>query len=456
MRLSHLRHASNVQVRGDAGRIIMSLQQPETSDTTAQKSLRLIQELLAGYWPRNFGVRLWDGATWEPDRGMSARFTLVFNTPAAVRALFTQPFELSLGEAFIHKDLDIEGDINAAFNLADYLINRSWGITRRLRFALRLLGMPKSVGAGTAGKAARLSGASHSKERDRQAVSYHYDLSNDFYSLWLDDLMVYSCAYFMSPDDDLNTAQSRKLDYICRKLRLRPGQRLLDIGCGWGGLLLHAAREYGVQARGITLSRSQADFAKERIRGQRLDRKCSVEWCDYRDLTDKTGFDKIVSIGMFEHVGRRLLPGYFRKAWALLKPGGVFLNHGIASNPHQPRRPGPGFTDRYVFPDGELMPLSTTLRTAEMNGFEVRDVESLREHYALTLRHWVRRLERNSAAACRLTDETTCRIWRLYLAGSAHSFATGRLNVYQALLLKAGRGPSRLPLTRSDWYSSSP
>jgi cyclopropane-fatty-acyl-phospholipid synthase len=369
-----------------------------------------------------------------------------------VRALFTRPFELSLGEAFIQKDLDIEGDINTAFNFADYLMQRSWGIIPQMRFAMRLFGLPKPAGTSLPGKAAALCGSAHSKDRDRQAISHHYDLSNDFYSLWLDDLMVYSCAYFLSAEDDLNAAQCRKLDYVCRKLRLRPGQRLLDIGCGWGGLLLHAARRYGVEARGITLSRAQADFAKERIRTQRLDRKCSVELCDYRDLADRTGFDKIVSIGMFEHVGEKLLPLYFRKAWSLLKPGGVFLNHGIASNPSLPHTSGSGFTDRYVFPDGELLPLSTMLQAAEMNGFEVRDVESLREHYALTLREWVRRLERRWAEACRLTDEATCRIWKLYMAGSAHGFTAGRLNVYQTLFLKTNKGSSRLPLTRSDWY----
>lgn len=268
--------------------------------------------------------------------------------------------------------------------------------------------------------------------------------------------MVYSCAYFSRPDEDLDMAQQRKLDYLCRKLRLRPGDRLLDIGCGWGALLLHAVREYGVRGRGITLSRAQAEHAKERIRKEGLDGRCSVELCDYRDVAESDGFDKLVSVGMFEHVGRSRLAEYFRKAWKLLSPGGLFLNHGIAMNPLAQARKGPSFTDCYVFPDGDLLPISTTLQTAETAGFEVRDVESLREHYSLTLRHWVRRLEAHAAEAGRFTNEATCRIWRLYMAGSAHGFETGRLNVYQALLVKPDNGASGLPLTRSDWYGSSP
>lgn len=418
----------------------------------AKISLGIIQDLLADYWPRNFSVRLWDGTTWEADRGMSSRFTLVINSPAAIRAMVREPLELSLAEAYLYKDIDVEGDISAVFNVADHLIDRDWTPLDRLRFGMQILRLPSAGRKGTPGKVACLEGACHSKERDRQAISYHYDVSNDFYGLWLDRNMLYSCAYFSRPEEDLDAAQKRKLDYLCRKLRLRPGERLLDIGCGWGGLVIHAARECGVEARGITLSREQADFAKERIRREGLDGRCSVEVCDYRDARDAAGFDKVVSVGMFEHVGKALLPVYFRKAWSLLKPGGVFLNHGIASNPLSSPRRGPTFADQYVFPDGDLLPVSTTLQVAESNGFEIRDVESLREHYALTLRQWVLRLEENIAEACRLTDEFTCRIWRLYMAGSAHTFKIGKLNVYQTLLIKPDNGSSRLPLTREDWY----
>ncbi len=418
----------------------------------ANISLSLLQELLADYWPRNFAIRLWDGATWEADRGMPRRFTLVINHPAALRMMFRQPHELALAEAFVYKDLDIEGDISAAFGLADYLIGLQWDFPRRFRFGMQLLRLPAINRKRPDRKGPALEGRSHSKERDRQAISYHYDVSSDFYSLWLDNNMVYSCAYFRSPDQDLDTAQKQKLDYLCRKLRLRPGERLLDIGCGWGGLLMHAVRKYGVRARGITLSAAQADFARRRIREEGLDGQCSVDLCDYRDINDREGFDKAVSVGMFEHVGQALLWTYFRKAWTLLKPGGLFLNHGIASNALTKKSTDQSFTGRYVFPDGELLPISVTLRAAEISGFEVRDVESLREHYALTLKNWVQRLERNAAAARKLTDETTCRIWRLFMAGSAHGFKTGRLNVYQALLVKSNKGSSSLPLTREDWY----
>jgi cyclopropane-fatty-acyl-phospholipid synthase len=264
--------------------------------------------------------------------------------------------------------------------------------------------------------------------------------------------MVYSCAYFNTPEDDLDAAQLRKLDYICRKLRLRAGERFLDVGCGWGGLILHAAKYYNVDALGITLSAPQAEVASERIRRAGLESKCRVTVCDYRELAGGEPFDKIASVGMFEHVGEKLLSTYFSQAWQLLKPGGVLLNHGISYSATYHRR-GPSFIDRYVFPDADLVPVSSSLQAAENSGFEVRDVESLREHYALTLRRWVRRLEDQADEARRITNDATYRIWRIYLAGSAHGFCSGRLNVYQTLLSKPSvRGQSGLPLTREDWY----
>jgi len=297
-----------------------------------------------------------------------------------------------------------------------------------------------------------LRGARHSKERDRQAVTYHYNRSNDFYALWLDSRMVYSCAYFTTPDDDIDIAQERKLDYISRKLRLRPGERLLDIGCGWGGLVIYAAQHYGVESYGITLSEPQAEFAQKRIEEAGLTGKCKVEVRDYRDVHEADSFDKIVSVGMFEHVGEALLPTYFKQAWQLLHPGGVFLNHGIASDSFDEAHAKTSFVNHYVFPDGELLPINTTLRAAETSGFEVRDVESLREHYTLTLRHWVQRLEAHAEEARKLTNDVTYRVWRLYMSGSAHAFKAGTNNIYQTLLAKPDRGDSGLPLTRTDWY----
>jgi cyclopropane-fatty-acyl-phospholipid synthase len=227
--------------------------------------------------------------------------------------------------------------------------------------------------------------------------------------------------------------------------------RLLDIGCGWGGLVMYAAQHYGVEAYGITLSLLQAELAQKRIAEAGLSERCRVEVRDYRDVNEEHSFDKIVSVGMFEHVGQALLPTYFQQAWHLLRPGGVFLNHGIASVITEPQRESV-FNQRYVFPDGELVPISTTLRAAETSGFEVRDVESLREHYALTLRHWVRRLESHADEVRQLTGDVTYRIWRIYMSASIHAFLTGRNNIYQTLLAKPDRGNSHLPLTRADWY----
>ena len=438
----------------------MQTQATRTSDQAVQTTLSVLKDLLRRDLPgssqqRNFAVRLWDGTTWqpEPESAEPNRFTLVLQHPGALRRMFLPPSELNLGEAYIYNDFDIEGDITAVFPLADQLINRQWGKLAQVRYGKRLLSLPKTRQTRSGDAAAKLRGARHSKERDRQAVTYHYDRSNDFYALWLDQRMVYSCAYFATPEDDLDTAQERKLEYICRKLRLRPGEHLLDIGCGWGGLVIYATQRYGVEAYGITLSQPQAELAQQRIQQAGLMERCRVDVRDYRDMNEANSFDKIVSVGMFEHVGEKLLPTYFRQAWQLLRPGGVFLNHGIASKTALQVQQRESFVSTYVFPDGELVPISSTLRAAELSGFEVRDVESLREHYALTLRHWLRRLETHAVEARKLTSDITYRIWRLYIAGSAYSFQVGRNNIYQALLAKSDGGESCLPLTRADWYA---
>jgi len=396
---------------------------------------------------------LWDGTVWEAEPGQPTRFMLVLKHPGALRKMFWPPGELALAEAYIYDDFDIEGRILDVFPLADYLLNGRWSLNERLRHARRLLNLPSGNRFRAGRRVARLRGFRRSKARDQQAVTYHYDVSNDFYALWLDKQMVYSCAYFATPDEDLDSAQEHKLDYICRKLRLGRGERVLDIGCGWGGLLIYAARRYGVDALGITVSEPQAELANERIRRAGPADRCGVEVRDYREIDEPAGYDKLVSAGMFEHVGEARLPEYFRRACRLLRPGGIFLNHGISRNPSAPVWRGSTFIQRYVFPDGELVPISTTLDAAEGAGFEVRDVESLREHYTLTLGHWVHRLEAKRDEARRITDETTYRVWRLYMSGSVHGFRTGRLNVYQALLSKPDRGESGLPLTRADWYT---
>jgi len=423
-----------------------------TTERSVETSLSLLQEVLAGYVGRDFSVRFWDGRVWEAEAGQPTRFTLALQHPGALRKMFLPPTELALAEAYIYNDFDIEGDICAAFPLADYLRGAGLTFAKKVHIAKQLHSLPLHRGHnGRAGLT--LKGRMHSRERDRRAVTYHYNTSNDFFKLFLDTRMVYSCAYFDTLHDDLDCAQERKLDYICRKLRLQRGETLLDIGCGWGGLVMHAAKQYGVNAFGITLSEPQAEWANERIRQEGVADRCRVNVMDYRELDAASNFDKLVSVGMFEHVGEKLLPEYFDQAWRLLKPGGVFLNHGIARTETEPVQSGPTFVDRYVFPDGELVPLHTTLRAAERSGFEVRDVESLREHYAMTLRHWVRRLEAHHDAAVTATDETTYRIWRLFMSGSAYRFWRGKLNLYQVVLVKSLDGVSNFPLTRKDWYA---
>jgi cyclopropane-fatty-acyl-phospholipid synthase len=433
--------------------VLAVARQARTDDKAAAQSLAFLQGLLSDYHPRHFAVRLWDGSKW-PAETETPEFTLVLKHPGALRRMFHNPStDLYLGEAYVYDDFDIEGNIEAAFSVADYLMGLDWSLAERLRLGWDLLRLPGERRPGGDGRqAASLSGEPHSVERDRQAVTYHYDVSSDFYTLWLDSRMVYSCAYFSDEAEDLDTAQERKLDYICRKLRLRPGERLLDIGCGWGGLVMYAAQHYGVESLGITLSRPQAELADRRIQQAGLQGRCRVDVRDYREVDEPDSFDKLVSVGMFEHVGEALLPIYFERARRLLRPGGVFLNHGIARCLTEPVPKEPTFSDRYVFPDGELVPIHVTLEHAEACGFEVRDVESLREHYTLTLRHWVRRLESRRAQALALVDEPTYRVWRLFMSGSAYGFSAGRINVYQALLVKPDHGKSGLPLTRADWY----
>jgi cyclopropane-fatty-acyl-phospholipid synthase len=419
-------------------------------DKSAARVMAILQELLRDYGPRDFAVELWDGTRLDPDLGQFCRFTWRINQASQLRAALIAATQVALGEAYIYKDFDISGDVLAIFPVAEYLAARYRSPKRKLHLATLLLGLPSRN--PDAGVRVKLHGKLHSKSRDQQAVSFHYDVSNDFYKLWLDPAMVYSCAYFKSPQDTLETAQARKLDYICRKLRLRSGERLLDVGCGWGGLVLHAAQNYGVHATGITLSQQQLTLARERVKQAGLDSRCEVRLLDYRDVAQLGEFDKLVSVGMVEHVGEHALPEYFRAAYRLLKPGGVFLNHGIARAGNRPKSTEPTFTDVYVFPDGDLVPISTMLGSAEQAGFEVRDLENLREHYFLTLCQWLRRLEEKEKQACALVGEFKYRIWRLYLAGSAYYFQSGKLDLYQALLVKARDGSSGMPLTREDWY----
>jgi len=300
---------------------------------------------------------------------------------------------------------------------------------------------------------------------DAPEIQFHYDVGNDFYTLWLDPRMMYTCAYFRNQADDLETAQLAKIEHICRKLRLKKGDKLLDIGCGWGGLIIHAAKHYGVEALGITLSAAQAELATQRIAEHGVADRCSVKLLDYRDLPRDAKFDKMVSVGMMEHVAEKAQPEYFQIAFRSLNPGGLFLNHFIVSNTTAQltdtlrdrisrrmwRRDA--FIHKYVFPDGRLVALGSPILSGEHAGFETREVESLREHYALTLRWWLRGLEKRKADALRVVGDKTYRVWRLYMTAAANGFSTGSLNVVQTLLSKpAPGGRSGLPLTRDDIY----
>ncbi len=419
-------------------------------------TLELLKEILQDYHPRNFEIVLWDGKKWEAEEGVPVKFRLILNHPGALRNMFSPPTELNLGESYIYGDFDIEGDIEGIFPVAEYIKGLKMGILEKLKLGSKFLSLPKDERPIKQGRAARLRGKLHSIERDKMAIRYHYDVSNDFFKQFLDKNMVYSCAYFKRPDDDLDKAQLQKLNHIARKLFLKSGEKILDIGCGWGSFIVFAVQRYGVKAVGITLSEKQYEYAKEWIHRLGIQDDCKVELKDYREVEDWESFDKLVSIGMFEHVGEVMLEEYFRRSFKLLKPGGLFLNHGIAKRATDPKPKEETFSQRYVFPDGELVPISTTLKVAEGVGFEVRDVESLREHYAMTLRRWVKRLEKNYEDAKKAADEVTYRIWRLFMSGSQYGFEVGRLNVYQSLLLKPGpKGESNLPLTRDEWYKES-
>jgi len=410
--------------------------------------LALLRRLFEGY-PGSLGLRVGD---WTTRLGRQAQqpsaFTLVLNEPSALRRLLLGRDPLRFAQAYFTGALDVEGDFFHALQLKDHLpaLTLSW--SDRLRLAVRLLAPP----SGSSDEAPRTSGVRrHSRAENKAAIAFHYDLSNDFYALWLDRGMVYSCAYYETEDTELEQAQRAKLDHICRKLRLQPGEELLDIGCGWGALVMHAARHYGVKAIGITLSERQLALARERIAGAGLQGQVDVRLCDYRDMTGQ--FDKVASVGMFEHVGLNNLPVYFGAVNRLLKPGGLFLNHGIT---HEEEGWGQAlssrFINRYVFPDGELDRASNVMRVMEQQHFELHDLEGLRMHYGKTLRAWVARLEAAHDEALRHVDEAHYRIWRLYMAASALEFESGELGLYQILASKRDAGAAPVPLTRRYMY----
>ncbi len=383
------------------------------------------------------------------------QFALRLRDPQVLRTLLLGRDPLRFADAYFRGALDVDGDIFAALRLKDHLHSLRLTLPDRLRVALRLLGSapgrhapPRQPGRREANTV-----RSHSRLENRAAIAFHYDLSNDFYALWLDQAMVYSCAYFEQPGMTLEQAQRAKLDHICRKLQLKPGEQFLDVGCGWGALVLHAAQHYGVQAHGITLSEHQFAMARARIHSAGLESRVTVALQDYRDLAGAACFDKIASVGMFEHVGLKNLPQYFGTVRRLLRPQGLFLNHGIT---HTEEGWGEAlsslFINRYVFPDGELDTVSNIQRAMERAQLEIVDLEGLRPHYALTLREWVRRLDLQHAAALQHVTESTYRVWRLYMAASALEFESGELGVYQILSAPRGHAVQGLPLNRRYMY----
>ncbi|WP_201485428.1 C17 cyclopropane fatty acid synthase CfaB [Pseudomonas sp. OF001] len=376
-------------------------------------------------------VRLWDGH--QLDLGPEPQVTLEVRDPQLLTRLAHPSLDL-LGSAYVEGAMDIQGSLEQAIQLADAL-------------TAALLGDRE---------AAPPVRPAHDKASDAADIHYHYDLSNDFYRLWLDRDMVYSCAYYETGMEDLDTAQQAKLRHLCRKLRLAPGERLLDVGCGWGGLARFAAREFGAEVYGITLSREQLRLARERVAEEGLQDRVQLEYLDYRDLPADGRFDKVVSVGMFEHVGHANLALYFQTLQRAVKPGGLVMNHGITAR-HTDGRPvgrgGGAFIDRYVFPHGELPHLATAVARMSEAGLEVVDVESLRLHYARTLRFWSERLERRLDEARQLVPERALRIWRLYLAGCAYGFEREWINLHQILAVRPRPdGSHDLPWSRADLY----
>jgi cyclopropane-fatty-acyl-phospholipid synthase len=422
------------------------------------------EELLGARLPVR--IQAWDGSV----AGPSDAPTVVLRHRRALRRLLWAPGELGLARAYVSGDLDLAPDtdlyevLSAIGRFAERPGAHRPGLADALhaggRSALRTALRAGVLGPQPAPPAEEVRhprGRLHSRQRDRAAISHHYDVGNDFYGLVLGPSMVYSCAYWEPAAKSLEAAQEAKLDLICRKLGLRPGLRLLDVGCGWGSLLLHAARHYGVTAVGVSISAEQVDLARRRVAEAGLEDRVEVRLQDYREIPDGP-FDAISSVGMAEHVGAEQYLAYAGGLYGLLTPGGRLLNHQIARRPSRPGEPyelSP-FINRYVFPDGELSPVGSTVSLLEEAGFEVRDVESLREHYALTLREWVANLEAHWPEAVAQVGRGRARVWRLYMAASAVAFEENRIGINQVLAVRTPEsGASGLPATREQWLGSA-
>jgi cyclopropane-fatty-acyl-phospholipid synthase len=412
------------------------LRRPQLSD--------IVESLLGDDLP--VAVELWDGGRLGPP---DPEATVSVRSPDALVRLVSRPGELGFSRAYVAGDIELEGDIYAVFDLRDRL-PRPGLHPREWLAAVRVLGVRNLRRLPPPPEEARLHGRRHSRHRDAASISHHYDVSDEFYRLVLGPSMTYSCGLFADMDSSLEDAQSAKLDLVCRKLGVGRGTRLLDVGCGWGSLALHAARHHGARVVGVTLSHRQADWARDVVAEAGLGDRVEIRVQDYRDVTDGP-FDAISSVGMFEHVGLSRLAEYFDRLRALLAPGGRLLNHAISRPAGMPAAVGRNsFINRYVFPDGELHEVGSVISAMQLAGFEARHMESLREHYALTLRRWVANLERDWERAVRLVGGPRARIWRLYMAGSAVGFEAGRIGVDQVLAVAADHGCSGLGL-RPRW-----
>ena len=402
----------------------------------------LVEDVLHGDLP--VAVSAYDGSRAGP---ADADTTLLVKSRDALLRIATAPGELGIARAYVAGDLDIDGSIWDVLDLRDRMPNVGLDRTHMLQVVRELGGWRRLRLLPPPPEEVRLRGRRHSAARDAAAISHHYDVSNAFYRLVLGPSLAYSCAVFHDPGDSLEEAQANKYELICRKLGLRPGMRLLDVGCGWGGMVLHAAEHHGVTAVGITLSKPQAELAQKRAAQAGLSERVEIRQQDYRHVSDGP-FDAISSIGMFEHVGQAHLAEYFERLRELLAAGGRLLNHGISHPPGQRARlPQRSFANRYVFPDGELHEIGRVVSTIQTAGFEVRHLESLREHYALTLRRWVDNLERAWDEAVEEVGEGRARVWRLYMAASAINFEAGRTQIHQVLATpNADDGASGMPL----------
>lgn len=396
--------------------------------------------------PLPIGIRAWDGSVAGPQDGT----VLVIRSRDALRRLVWRPDELGLARAYVSGELDVEGDLAVGLSQIWGLVRR--GVTRRPRvvevakLALRLKVIGPNPDAPE--EEARLRGALHTKSRDRDAISHHYDLSNDFYRLVLDPSMAYSCAYFTSDEDSLAQAQHNKLDLVCRKLDLRPGMRLLDVGCGWGSMIIHAAKHYGVHATGVTISAQQREHVLGRIEAEGLRGRVEVRLQDYREVRDEP-FDAISTIEMGEHVGERNYPEYASALHRLLKPEGRLLLQQMSRGRNAPG--GGAFIESYVAPDMHMRPVSQTTAFLEAAGLEIRDVHALREHYVWTVRAWAHTLEDRWDEVVALVGEGQARVWRLYLAGGALTFEEGRMGVDQILAVRRSEnGRSGMPRVRRE------